>query len=63
MEIINLVEMMSDEKSQAPCKYGLIVEGHACYCHHPDGYRKCPQWRNDEPYEECELFEKFNSLN
>jgi hypothetical protein len=22
------------------------VDGHACYCHHPQGLRKCPIWRN-----------------
>lgn len=26
--------------------YEAEAEGHACYCHHPHGYRKCPIWRN-----------------
>lgn len=58
--MINLVELMVDneEMEQAPCKFGNIVVGHSCYCHHEDGPRKCPQWRNQEPYEECDLFEK-----
>jgi hypothetical protein len=25
--------------------FGLIVDGHACYCHHYYGPRKCPVWR------------------
>ena len=57
--MINLVEMVTDkeEQTQAPCKYGNIVEGHACYCHNEKApYRKCPQWRNGEPYEECKYF-------
>jgi hypothetical protein len=57
---INLTEMMfGEELRQSPCKYGFELDGHACYCHHKDGYRKCPQWRNGEPYKECELYEKF----
>lgn len=46
---MNLVEMIADpeEQSQSPCKYGNIVSGHACYCHHTseDAPRKCPIWR------------------
>mgnify|MGYP001545960295 CR=1 FL=1 len=41
----NLVELLVDEQRGAPCKHGNIVEGHACYCHHPDSVRKCPIWR------------------
>jgi len=61
----NLVEAIEDTEP-SPCKYGNIVPGHACYCHHPvkgtdwklKAYRKCPQWRNAEPYEECEYYEE-----
>lgn len=42
---MNLVEMIADEQRPAPCRFGNIVEGHACYCHHPHGPRKCPIWR------------------
>lgn len=52
----NLVE--KDDQEPAPCKYGNIVDKHACYCHHPEAYRKCPQWRNNEPWEECEYYEE-----
>ena len=24
-----------------PCKFGDQCEGHACYCNHPNAYRKC----------------------
>lgn len=54
----NLVEIAVDDQEPSPCKYGNIVIGHACYCDHPEAYRKCPQWRNDEPYEDCEYFEE-----
>lgn len=54
----NLVEELS-ETEPSPCRHGeIITDGHACYCHHPDAYRKCPQWRNDEPWEECEYYEE-----
>src|SRR5687767_12730138 len=48
---MNLVEMVADEseQQQAPCKWGNIVVGHACYCHNDaweDGPRKCPIYRN-----------------
>jgi len=48
--MINIVELITDqdEQSLAPCKFGNIVEGHACYCHADDweqGPRKCPIWR------------------
>jgi hypothetical protein len=51
--MFNLVEFAAsdDEQSQAPCKWGNIVEGHACYCHADhwkEGPRKCPIWRNFE---------------
>ena len=42
---MNLVEMIADKQHQSPCKFGNIVNGHACYCHHPDGLRKCSVWR------------------
>ena len=44
--MMNLVEMIADEQYPSPCKYGNIVRGHACYCHHEMGLRKCPIWRN-----------------
>ena len=53
---MNWMEML-EEGTQAPCKHGNIIESHACYCHHDDGPRKCPKWKWDEPYEDCELFE------
>lgn len=58
--MINLVELCAEdgEHESSPCKQGNIVTAHACYCHHQEGPRKCPQWRNSEPYEDCELFEK-----
>jgi hypothetical protein len=48
--MFNLVEVVADgdEQETAPCKYGNIVVGHACYCHRddwPEGPRKCPVWR------------------
>lgn len=60
--MINLVELAADEEDteQAPCCWGNVVVGHACYCHAPDSpYRKCPQFRSGEPYEECEFFELY----
>lgn len=45
----NLVEMIAadDELYPAPCVFGQIVKGHACYCHHPRAHiRKCPIWRS-----------------
>lgn len=62
----NLVEMAAgdDECYPAPaCRFGNIVRGHACYCHHEDGPRKCHVWRyfGDGPEgwhkKECELME------
>lgn len=45
--MINLVEVIADDQYPSPCKYGNIVDGHACYCHQPDiDVRKCPIWRN-----------------
>lgn len=49
---MNLVELIADEQHPSPCIYGNIVDGHACYCHHPEGLRKCPIWRK---YGEDEL--------
>lgn len=48
--MFNLVELCADEDEQspAPCRWGNIVAGHACYCHKDDweeGPRKCPIWR------------------
>ena len=64
----NLVEMFASPMKQRPglCRFGNVVEGHACYCHHPDGkYRKCPIWRNYGEgdaskwnTDNCPLFEK-----
>ena len=52
---MNLVELIADESEtyQSPCKFGNIVEGHACYCHskHSDAPRKCPIWRNFGEYD------------
>jgi hypothetical protein len=42
---MNFVELLAEEQHQSPCKYGNIVDGHACYCHHPDSARKCPIWK------------------
>ncbi len=46
--MINLVELISDDTHQSPCAAGVIVDGHACYCHAEDEQapRKCPIWRN-----------------
>lgn len=46
--MINIVEMIAGESHDSPCKFGNIVDGHACYCHHesPDAPRKCPIWRS-----------------
>jgi hypothetical protein len=42
----NIVEVIADDQADSPCKHGNIVEGHACYCHHPDRANKCPIWKN-----------------
>lgn len=47
--MLNVVELVTDEHEDAPCKWGNIVVDHACYCHRDDwkeGPRKCPIWRN-----------------
>jgi hypothetical protein len=51
--MFNIVELAAaaceDEQKVAPCKWGNIVVGHACYCHKDDWAekpRKCPIWRN-----------------
>lgn len=49
--MFNIVELAADQDEQkpAPCKWGNIVVGHACYCHKDDwkeGPRKCPVYRN-----------------
>lgn len=49
--MFNLVELAADggEQVQAPCKWGNVVVGHACYCHNDawtEGPRKCPIYRN-----------------
>ena len=45
---INLIECIAqpDDMRPAPCLYGNIVDGHACYCHNssPHTPRKCPIW-------------------
>lgn len=43
---MNLVELAADEQHPSPCRFGNIVDGHACYCHHEQGPRKCPVWRS-----------------
>lgn len=45
---MNLVELIDDDQHPAPCRHGNIVDGHACYCHHPAGDtpRKCPIWHD-----------------
>jgi len=45
---MNLVEMITEDGEQhvSPCRYGNIVDGHACYCHNQYAdMRKCPIWR------------------
>lgn len=49
--LFNFVEAVADEQVPAPCVHGNIVVDHACYCHHEQGPRKCPIWRN---YTLCE---------
>lgn len=62
--LLNLVESMTEEQEQSPCKYGNIVIGHACYCHNGNSpYRKCPQWSNGEPYDDCVFFDQYNANN
>lgn len=59
--MINLVEMIADESEPAPCKWGNIVPGHACYCHNDDAtYRKCPIWNRGMVWNKlsCEWFEE-----
>ena len=58
--MINFVEFLADEdeQEQSPSKYGNTVIGHACYCHHPDGPRKCHlYWGGVDEMEKCEMFE------
>ena len=66
--MINLVELVADEDEheQSPCKFGNIVKGHACYCHHSaeDAPWKCPIWRFSGTWargpwaeKKCPLFE------
>jgi len=46
--MFNVIELL-DDGEKAPCRFGNIVPGHACYCHNDqwaDGPRKCPIWRN-----------------
>jgi hypothetical protein len=49
---MNIVELAADpdEQMAAPCKWGNIVVGHACYCHNdsPLMPRKCPVWRSGD---------------
>jgi len=65
--MINLVELIADpdEHKPAPCRWGNIIIGHACYCHNPDTpYRKCGVWSSygEEPADwgkdKCEWFEE-----
>jgi len=55
--VFNLVELLEEPKPSG-CKFGNLVEGHAIYCHHEDGPRKCNQFRRGDPLEDCELFVK-----
>lgn len=67
--MINLVELFADddEQKRSPCEFGNIVIGHACYCHHESGPRKCGVWRmrGDGPagWDEkaCQLFKKASN--
>lgn len=43
---MNIVELFADNQHASPCLHGNIVDGHACYCHHPERCRKCPIWRH-----------------
>lgn len=43
---MNIVELIDPDQHLSPCRHGNIVSGHACYCHHEKGPRKCPVWRN-----------------
>ena len=57
----NLVELMADDDEQepSPCSHGNVVIGHACYCHHPDGPRKCMlYWGGVEEIKTCEMFQQ-----
>ena len=59
---MNLVELVTDDMQEpAPCRYGNIVVGHACYCHNSDenAPRKCPIWRNGGRWskDNCDFFE------
>jgi hypothetical protein len=55
---MNLVEMISDEQEPSPCIWGNVVVGHACYCHHDDGPRKCRlYWGGVEEMKTCDMFE------
>lgn len=57
----NLVELMADDEDQepSPCANGNVVIGHACYCHHPAGPRKCRlYWDGVEAMKTCEWFEE-----
>lgn len=55
-------DLNDDELISAPCIYGEIVVGHACYCHHTsdDAPRKCPiyKWGEDWNVKNCKLFEE-----
>lgn len=58
--MFNFVEAVATETINSDCKFGEIVPGHACYCHHDheDAPRKCPLWRNGLEFNEqhCKLF-------
>ena len=63
---MNLVELIADDSEQrdAPCRFGNIIVGHACYCHHRKGPRKCPIWQQYGEHDkarwhtsECRMFE------
>lgn len=44
--MLNIVELIGEAQHPSPCRFGNIVDDHACYCHHEQGPRKCPVWRN-----------------
>lgn len=56
----NSVELLanSEEQYPSPCKHSNFVDRRACYCHHPDGYGKCPQCSKGKSCEDCNLFEE-----
>lgn len=59
----NIVEAIAselgEEMEQSPCRWGNVVVGHACYCHHQDGPRKCRlYWGGEAEMTTCPMFER-----